>query len=181
MLKNKGRTGTEVSREQPAQLAALMARRRELLAQLKGNRQDLDQIRAAPKDALAKRRKAATQSELAQSSRQVLVVDEDPVFRSSVCQLVSSFGLGCQTAASGAEALQWIERADFDLVITDSHLEEMGGAQLPQRLRAIKPTIAVILMMAGLAQSTTSAVDRVLFKPFTSDQLRDAVAMAMPD
>ncbi|NGM84697.1 response regulator [Paenibacillus sp. 7124] len=50
------------------------------------------------------------------------------------------------TAASGREALQWVEQEDLDMILTDIHMPDMSGLELLQRLYETKPGINVILI-----------------------------------
>ena len=51
-------------------------------------------------------------------------------------------------ARDGAQALEWLERESFDLVITDIRMPKMDGLQLLQEMRALGKTIPVLIFSA---------------------------------
>ena len=90
----------------------------------------------------------------------VLVVEDDPGWQDLYQELLAELGLSCETAPSYAEALAWLERESFAMLIVDlqlaSSMNPFGnrdGLRLLQvaRRRGL-PTIAV---------SATASVDEV--------------------
>ncbi len=114
-------------------------------------------------------------------SFQVLVVDDEEIARANVEHVVGKLGHRVETAANGLEALQAIEKRQFDLVITDLRMEKLDGQQLLESIKRISPHTDII-MVTGYA-TIDSAVDALtkgaayyLAKPFKLDDLRAAVS-----
>ena len=80
----------------------------------------------------------------------MLIVDDDPAVGRSMARMVGPDAT-VLVAASGAEALEWIERGErFDLVLCDVMMPGMTGPQLFDRVRALDPaTAATFTFMTG--------------------------------
>jgi PAS domain S-box-containing protein len=78
----------------------------------------------------------------------ILVVDDDAGICESLRDLLEAERCCVETASSGVAALQALERAEFDLVLSDVVMPDMDGYQLYQTIRARMPDVPVILMTA---------------------------------
>ena len=58
----------------------------------------------------------------------ILLVDEEPSILYSLRRLFRPQGYRIQTAESGAEGLEILEREHIDLIISDMRMPEMDGA-----------------------------------------------------
>jgi CheY-like chemotaxis protein len=88
-------------------------------------------------------------SDSARVSRTVLVVDDSAVDRHLVGGIVQKLeGWAATFAANGREAMEAMERALPDLVLTDMLMDEMDGLELVQAVRTKYPSVPVILMTA---------------------------------
>jgi two-component system chemotaxis sensor kinase CheA len=70
-------------------------------------------------------------------ARSVLLVDDSPFFLNMLGPVLQAAGFDVTTAASGAEALELIEKAGrrFDVVVTDIAMPEMDGYEFAKALR----------------------------------------------
>ena len=76
----------------------------------------------------------------------ILLVDDDELIRSSIPELIQYLGHTTTTAASGEGALAKIKAgARPDVVILDVNMPGLGGARTLPLLRALLPTVPVIL------------------------------------
>ena len=106
----------------------------------------------------------------------LLVVDDDVFFRTFCADILRQEGFEVQTAASGREALEWLGRRAFDLVLADIYMPGMTGLELLQAVKARSPALDVIIM-TGYASIDTAvralkhgAAD-YLRKPFAAQEL----------
>lgn len=110
----------------------------------------------------------------------ILVVDDEPLVRSTVCGYLEHMGHVVTAAASGDEAYRMVrEGARFDLLLTDIRMPgEIDGFELIDRVRALRPRAAVIAMSAyaGSDQGARLRADVFLRKPFTIARLEQAVS-----
>jgi len=108
----------------------------------------------------------------------VLVVDDSLSVRKVVEKALEGRGMQVLSAASGAEALERIERERPDVVICDVILPDKDGYQICQFVRK-HPSISAtpVLLISGVDNGTVQAraaevkSDEVMFKPFGVDEL----------
>jgi CheY-like chemotaxis protein len=110
--------------------------------------------------------------------QKVLVVDDSLSVRKLVEKALEGRGLQVIAAASGAEAIQMLERDRPDVVICDVILPDKDGYQICHYVRT-HPAIAAtpVLLISGIDNGTVQAraaevrSDDVMFKPFGVDDL----------
>lgn len=115
------------------------------------------------------------------AAKQILVVDDEALVLDAVRLTLTHYSHEVDTASSGAEALQKLQDASFDLVITDFKMPGMTGEQLAAQIKARNPNIPVILLTGHLPNDHPTGVDCVLLKPFSTEELRTAVASLTGD
>ncbi len=113
----------------------------------------------------------------------ILLVDDDPQVLRVHRRYLDSDGHTVTTAASGQEALQRFDSAPFDVVLTDSAMPEMNGAQLARAIRDRRPDQRIVLVtgLGDLLEARSEVpecVDCVLSKPVTLESLRAVLAEA---
>jgi CheY-like chemotaxis protein len=110
--------------------------------------------------------------------QKVLVVDDSLSVRKVVEKALEGRGLQVLAAASGAEAIQMIDRDRPDVVICDVILPDKDGYQICQYVRT-HPAIGAtpVLLISGVNNGTVQAraaearSNEVMFKPFGVDEL----------
>ena len=121
------------------------------------------------------------------SQKCVLVVDDDPDALDLAVAMIEGNGYEIQTATSGREALEAIERQRPDAVILDLMLPEMDGFEVVHRM-SLNPewrTIPVILLTArDLSHEERRALDmgtaRIIQKGmFSRDELQAEMRVAL--
>lgn len=79
--------------------------------------------------------------------RQILVVDDDPVQREFARVYLQAAGSRLTTASSAREALDALERSNFDIVLIDFEMPGMNGLELIGTIRARPQWRSLPLMM----------------------------------
>lgn len=69
-------------------------------------------------------------------SAKILVVDDEPVIRDSIAEILHLHGYQVLTASNGIEGLEAIRQEIPDLIISDIMMPEMNGYQFYQRVRS---------------------------------------------
>jgi CheY-like chemotaxis protein len=106
----------------------------------------------------------------------ILVVEDEPVVRQLVRELLERDGYDVHTAASPAEALELWPSCDADLVISDVVMPGMSGSQLVARLRETRPDVRVLYTSgynddAVVRSGVMTAEAAFLQKPFDGASL----------
>jgi signal transduction histidine kinase len=111
----------------------------------------------------------------------LLVVEDEPLVRSFAVRVLTEMGYRVLEAANGLDALSVAEHAGrIDLVITDVVMPKMGGTDLAEKLRTVRPELRV-LYTSGYTDDQRirlgSTVDQARFlpKPFTGSALAEKV------
>ena len=106
----------------------------------------------------------------------VLVVDDDPLSRTALTDLLGRTGYEPVEARSGEQALERFEAGAFLAVITDLRMPRMDGLELLRRIRERDPAVPVVLVTAyGSVQTAVEAMKEgasdYVTKPFSSDEI----------
>jgi len=80
----------------------------------------------------------------------ILLADDDEKIRKALGSVLAERGYRVTTASNGLEALDRMEVAAPDLVITDYQMPEMDGLALLKAVRRRHPDTPVVLMTARL-------------------------------
>lgn len=110
--------------------------------------------------------------------KRILVVEDDESARESIKLLLQIDRHVVTEAKDGSEALGLVSQQPFDLVILDYAMPGMKGWEVALNIKVKAPALP-ILMVTAYVEMLTGAdkpVDAVLGKPFTLDDLRNAVA-----
>jgi two-component system cell cycle sensor histidine kinase/response regulator CckA len=92
---------------------------------------------------------------LARGSGKILVVDDETQVREVMCRALSSCGYTALSAANGRDALALcLQHTDFDLVILDMVMPDMGGRECLARLREGNPELKVIIVTGFTADGS---------------------------
>lgn len=114
----------------------------------------------------------------------VLIVEDEEALRSVTARMLGEAGYEVVTAPNGLLAIE-VLAADpnrFDLVLTDVTMPKVSGPELAREIARRWPYTKV-LFMTGYAEPLTKIDEsaHLLSKPFTEQDLLDAVATAMAD
>jgi len=120
---------------------------------------------------------AAVSAERASTGETVLVVEDEPVVRGVILEMLGEHGYRAFEAGDGPAGLQ-ILRSDrrIDLLVTDVGLPGMDGRQLADQAREMRPGLNV-LFITGYAASVAMAGGflqpgmEMITKPFDLDHL----------
>lgn len=112
----------------------------------------------------------------------VLLVEDEPLISLTLVDMIEELGHQPIEAFSGGQAMAVFEvRRDIDLLITDIGLPDLSGHELVARVRAIHPTMPVIIASGQvLSDDEQSGAPRTICigKPFQMAQLEDAIGRA---
>jgi len=118
------------------------------------------------------------------SKTRILVVDDEVTLRTTMEDLLDTEDREIVTAASGEEALAYLEDGPFDLAIVDLIMPGIDGLQVIDVAQKLSPQAKIIMLTAyGTLDSAIQAMRRgatdYLLKPATAPQIEAAVDRAL--
>ena len=112
----------------------------------------------------------------------LLVVDDVALNCKVLAAMAAKLDFLVETAASGAEALQKLERFRPDLILTDLWMPGMNGDELAAAIRkdprSNAARILAVTADAAIAPELRRQFDGILLKPVTLDKLRTVLSAA---
>ena len=112
----------------------------------------------------------------------IMVVDDDKDILVYFNEITQGFGLSCDTAVSGAEALRLVEQnGNYHIYFVDWKMPEIDGIQLASELKARTPKDSVVIMISAAEWTTVeneakkAGVDKFLSKPLFPSDIADAI------
>jgi DNA-binding NtrC family response regulator len=116
-------------------------------------------------------------------SAKCLVVEDDPDMLQMLADMVQAIGYQPLKARDGDEAWEIYKRESPGIVVSDIHMPNRNGLLLLRDIRSHNPHVPVILITGyfqyrGIMQDY--APDAYLEKPFSMDDLRQALQGARP-
>src|SRR5713101_2972586 len=110
----------------------------------------------------------------------LLVVDDEESLRITTAAILENEGYIVDTASSGEEAMSLFDSAEYDLVLTDLHMEGGDGLSVLGEIRRRSPlTISVVLTGFASVESAIAALQEgaydYLVKPCDIDNMRHTI------
>jgi len=117
-------------------------------------------------------------------THRILVVDDETKMRRLLELSLKNLGYDVVQAADGAEALERVEEAPFDLIITDLKMPRLDGIGLLRQLRESGDPVPLILLTAfGTIESAVEAMklgaNDYIIRPFEMETVELAVSRAL--
>ena len=115
--------------------------------------------------------------------KRILLVDDEPSVREAFRMMLKFDGHSVTEANDGAEALDLFTKGQFDLVATDFEMPVMKGNELAVRIKKLAPKQPILMITAHGKElgDSENPVDSILNKPFTMDNLCEAIAKLLPN
>jgi putative nucleotidyltransferase with HDIG domain len=106
----------------------------------------------------------------------VLVVDDEKFIRDIIADFLGMEGYIVRTAEDGTSAVTELERARYDMVISDLKMPKMGGLDLLKEVARVHPdTLTVIMTGFGTVETAIDAMKRgaydYILKPFKVEEI----------
>src|ERR1700681_1383936 len=127
-------------------------------------------------------------SEEATASREatvmnILIVDDEPTVRETCAEVAEQSGMKATPVATAEEALEVLEHAAVDIVLTDLMLQQTSGLDLLKRVHDTYPNLPVIVLTQyGTIDSAVTATrlgaSDYVTKPFRIEELRSRLERA---
>ncbi len=118
------------------------------------------------------------------NQQRILVIDDEPFVRESCKRIFADKGYDVETASSGEEGLEMARRGYFDCALVDLKMPGINGMEVVRTVRENRPGSAVLIItgygdLETAAEATRLGVSDYVLKPFTPDQIIEAVDVAI--
>jgi DNA-binding NtrC family response regulator len=114
------------------------------------------------------------------NTRRALVIDDEQIVLDSVTRILAEENYEADTALSGRDGLCKALERDYDVVLTDIRMPDIGGMRVLRDIKRAKPPLPVVIItgyatVKSAAQAMKLGAADYIEKPFTPEQLLKAV------
>ncbi|MFN3532555.1 MAG: response regulator [Candidatus Brocadia sp.] len=118
--------------------------------------------------------------------KKILLVDDEETLRWALHEALAEEGYNVDNTGDGVNALEFIRKAHYDLVISDLRMPTMGGLQLISEIKKIRPDVKSIIITAyGSIETVIEAmhigVSDFITKPFKIDHMKSVIQRVLND
>jgi len=116
--------------------------------------------------------------------KKVLVIDDERIVLDSITKILKEENFTVDVFMSGRQGLAAATQDDYDLVLTDLRMPDIGGMRILRDVKRLKPAVPVVMITGfGTVKSAVQAMKlgaaEYLEKPFSPDQLVKTVNTAL--
>jgi len=122
----------------------------------------------------------------------ILLVEDNAVNQELAMHMLEVLGCRCTIARNGREALEALDREEFDAALMDCQMPEMDGFEATAAIRAREASsssgrrMPIVALTAGVVDGDrdkclAAGMDDYLSKPFALEQLEAALARWVPE
>lgn len=114
----------------------------------------------------------------------ILIAEDDAAVKKFVCRALEHRGHRVTAVEDGVQALEVLEDADFDLLITDIVMPGLDGIGLALKVTRDRPELPILLMTGYAAErqrahNLDELICEVVTKPFSLQQICDVAERVM--
>jgi DNA-binding NtrC family response regulator len=113
-----------------------------------------------------------------------LVIDDEQIVLDSVSKILTDENYEVDVSLSGREGLNQAIQKEYDIVLTDIRMPDIGGMRVLRDVKRSKPSLPVVIItgyasVKSAVQAMKLGAEDYIEKPFTPDQLLKAVDAAL--
>lgn len=109
----------------------------------------------------------------------ILLAEDDPVWQKMALLMLKKLGHRAECVANGLEALQALEKKNYDMVVIDIQMPIMDGIMATKAIRKRWPTVPKIVVVTACSwyreSSFEAGANEFLIKPIGIEDLRAAI------
>ncbi|MCR4933147.1 MAG: response regulator [Lachnospiraceae bacterium] len=103
------------------------------------------------------------------SKYSILVVDDNKVNVRVLCAFLKHFNVAADTAYSGMEAIDMVQKKEYDLIFMDHMMPEMDGVETTQRIRELDSDNAQNVPIVACTANVVSSVKELFLQAGMND------------
>ncbi len=116
--------------------------------------------------------------------KKALVIDDEQIVLDSVSKILIDADYEVDVSLSGLEGLDWSINQNYDIVLTDILMPDIGGMRVLKDIKRVKPSLPVIIITGyatvhSAIQSIKLGAADYIEKPFNPKELLKAVSSAL--
>ena len=133
----------------------------------------------AESDAASEREPAQPESDgslaVDDAGLRILFVEDDPTLRMLTGEVLTELGHRVEVSETAEEALGFLDRQPFDVLLTDVGLAGMSGIDLARQAGARHPELALVIASGYAVSPAEVGIDRLrtMIKPYDIHQVRE--------
>lgn len=129
--------------------------------------------------------KSKSEAESTEFNANVLLVEDNAINQEVIQAQLTHLGLTISIANNGREAVERVNRHQYDLVLMDIQMPEMDGYEATKLIRVTQPDLPIVaLTAAAMVEDRKKALEAGmsdhLSKPFKESQIRETLIRWLP-
>jgi ATP-dependent Lon protease len=118
------------------------------------------------------------------SQHKILVVDDEKITRQNLEHVFKKDGYHVDTASNGSEALDFLKKTAFDVIVTDLKMGKVDGMAVLEKAKDVNPSTEVIIITGYATVSTAIEAMKkgsyhYLTKPLKLNEIRSVIQKAL--
>ena len=118
------------------------------------------------------------------NSIKVLVIDDEKIVLDSVKQILRAENCEVDGTLKSKEGLDWTIQRNYDIILTDIRMPEIGGMRILRDIKRAKPSLPVIIItgyatIQSAVQAMKLGATDYIEKPFLPEDLIKALTAAL--
>lgn len=110
----------------------------------------------------------------------ILVIDDSPLFRLLLKEILTKQGNECYEASTDSEGMEILLQEPLDLVIKDLIMEDTDPIEVIKQLKKHKPEVKIVICSTAtqkslIYQAIRAGAQDFLLKPFNTDEVMKTV------
>lgn len=117
-------------------------------------------------------------------TKKALVIDDEQIVLDSVSKILTDEHYSVEVSLSGRGGRDMALEKNYDIILTDIRMPDMGGMRVLRDIKRAKPALPVVIItgyatVRSAVQAMKLGAADYIEKPFTPDQLLKAIASAL--
>jgi DNA-binding NtrC family response regulator len=118
------------------------------------------------------------------ANKRILVIDDERIVIDSIAKILKEEHIDVDSTLSGRHGVEMALQKEYDLVLSDLRMPDIGGMRVLRDIKRVKPQLPVVIItgyatVPSAVQAMKLGAAEILEKPFSPDGLVYTVQKAM--